>query len=172
MTLPVPHIGTLTPGSSATMNALIDAVNSLPRGVQGFANDPSGTRTIAALTTNYASTCSATFTLTDQRRVKVSVQARFVPNTVTTGRYSIQAGYNSGGSVTIGSVTTLGVFEADYDNPATSGNLGSDSQNVTGHVLLTPGTYTAYGVVQRLNGGDNGDTATGFAVLVEDIGAV
>ena len=174
MTLPVPHVNANSTGSSTTQNAMIDAINSLPRGYVDDARDGTGTVTLATVSTDYACTAAAAVTMspTAQRRYHILVQARFVPGTTNNGRYSVQVGYNSGTSVALGSVTKAGLPVSVFNTPSPqTGNNGSTTEIAMADPLLAAGDWTIYMVVRRENGGDPTDTATDFHVIVHDVGA-
>ena len=175
MTLPVPHVNPNSGGSSSTQNNMIDAINSLPRGYMDDAIDWNTNVTLSTVATDFAGTAASavTFTLTETRRVKITVQARFVPNgaAATHGNYSVQVGYNTGTAINLGSVTKSALRALIDINSTQTGDNGSSAQVAWSVPLLTAGTYTVYAVARREQGGDPADYATGWHTLVEDIGA-
>lgn len=151
--------------TSALMKSNItDAINVLPRGFIGSSNS-TGTVTLNAIA-DFGGLATLTFVLNSQRRVRIAVVAGFAPAGATTARYRVRAGYNTGGSQTIGSFVQVG---QPSDQPNTTANPCSGQTE--GDVLLAAGTYTAYAIVRRSNGGAATDTATNFYTIVEDLGA-
>jgi hypothetical protein len=158
--------------SAADLNAIIDAINGLPRGYINTVIDGTTVVTLNGGVLNAkAGGAHNTFTLTERRRITIWVVARFVPGTTTVGRYQIQAGVNPGSSVDLSSVQLAGARQPLQIQPTTGGDPDSVSGNAYGTIALDPGQYTAYGVVQRLVGGDNSDTASTFQTTLGDEGA-
>ena len=143
-----------------------DPINLLPRPFYGEGNSTSSV-TLSS-TADFAGLGAVTFTLSVQRRVKITTMATFIPATAVQAGYRVQSAYNTGSSAVIGSVVKIGQQCAVDDGDATTRNR---SGVAVGTVLLTAGTYTAYGAVARPAGGAATDTATNFYVLVEDLGA-
>lgn len=157
-------------GAPAVQANLIDPANALPRGYAGSGNSGSVV-TLATAGTGFAGAFTQTVVLTETRRYKCTVQARYQLGTTTGGRATVQAAYNSGSSASPGSATVIGAQFHVFNNSATTGINGADSGLSVGDVLLTPGTYTFYALVTRQNGGSATDAASSFYVLAEDIAA-
>jgi hypothetical protein len=101
--------------------------------------------------------------------VGIKVSSRYQTGTATAGRMRVQAGFNAGNTVAIGSVTKVGIDGSIRCD--TAGLNGSQSAVSFGDVLLNPGTYVAYPVVTRA-AGDPSDFASAFNILVADLGNV
>lgn len=167
-----------TVATKAQLDQLVTAVNAQPRGYINDARDSTGNVTLATVATDYASTASSAVTFTvdasdTHRRFEITAQARFVPATVAHGNYSVQVAFVSGGSVTLTGATKAGVAALIDLNSTQTGDNGSTSQVAFACPLLAAGTWTAFVVVRREQGGSGSpaDYATGFHVAVYDIGS-
>lgn len=144
-------------------------LNQLMAGTaKGMIGETSSASTVTLSTTNaFAGLAVVTFTLATQRRVKISVLARYSPAGATNARYQTQAGYNTGSSAAIGSFVGVGQVHDLVNTIATNASgIGF------GTALLAAGTYTAYASVKRITNGSATDTAGNpFYTLVEDIGS-
>lgn len=148
---------------AAKLNSLRAAV---PFGFIGEDND-TGNVTLSTVT-DLLGLAVFTFVLPTQRRVRVVAQSSFAPNAASaTARYRLRTGYNSGATAVIGSFVQVG---QPFDMPDTSANPGSAVAE--GTALLAAGTYTAYGVVRRSNGGAATDVANNHYVAVYDVGGI
>lgn len=172
MTLPLSSPFTsLTKVTKAQLDQVVAGVNACTFPYYGE-NISGSTVPLTTAATNVAGAASVTFTLTQQRRVKITVEASYRLGTTTGGQMRMLPGYNSGSSVVIGSATTIGVTGYCRNDSATTGINGANGSTTFGTVLLPAGTYTAYAVVQRAVGGSASDVAASFYTLVEDVGAV
>jgi hypothetical protein len=164
MTLPLSSpFTTNTVVTKAQLDALVASINALPR---GYINETQSNTAVTLATfggATFASPNKVTFTLTDTRRVRIYGQARYAPSG-STGRMSLQAGYNTGSSIALGSVVLVG-------QPGSTGGGATASVTSEGSVLLTPGTYTAYAAVGRVSTGTATDVADTWDVAVYDEGA-
>lgn len=151
-----------TPGTASWAQQVSDS------GYRDEQNNAAGSVTLATAGLEYPASASSTFTLTRTRRVKITVVARYQAASAA-GRMIVYAGYNAGSTPVIGSVVKVGPW---VSVPATAGTVGSGSGMAVGTVLLNPGTYTAYPVVNRAFGGAAGDFAGSSWVLVEDVAAL
>ena len=129
----------------------------------------SSTSTTLSTTSAFASTAYFTFTLSITTRVRIYFVSQFVMNGGTNGVYVVQAAYNSGSSPSIGSATTVPGVATTCSLAATALRASATSE---GTALLTAGTYTAYGSVQRLSGGGVTDIAGNNYVNVISLGNV
>jgi hypothetical protein len=156
--------GTLV--NKAQLDVLVNAINA---NSNFYGQQTSSTAVTLSTNAAFAGSASVTVTLTEQRRIKVDVQAIFVMASGTNGRYLLYAGYNTGGSVTIGAVTGIG-YALPQVIAATA--QSSSGWGQCGTVLLAAGTYTFYPVVQRSSGGSATDTAVNHQIIVYDMGNV
>lgn len=129
----------------------------------------SSTDVVLATTAVFAGNAAVTFTLTERRRIKISIVNNFTLASGTNGAYNAQVGYNSGASAVIGSVNLIG-YPA-YGGIAATTAPSPASANTWAVVALNAGTYTAYAAVQRASGGGTSDAWTSGRVLVEDLGS-
>ena len=165
MTLPL--TSPFTSGSIVTkaqLDALVNSINALAR---GLINETSAGAAVTLSTTGtaaFASSSKITFTLTATRRVRIVVSCRFAPSG-STGRFNIEPGYNSGGSINLGSATFVG---QPNSVAATSTTQASAQSEAT--ALLTAGTWTAFAGVGRISGGTATDQADTFYIAVYDEG--
>src|SRR4051812_36482611 len=127
--------------------------------------------TLTALTTDFAGAASVTFTLASTRRVRIDTWAAYRLQSATGGRMTLMCAYNTGSSVVLGSAVQLGINQGIANFTGTTGITGQSSVSNAYSVLLTAGTYTAYGVVQRASGGNAADIAAGFITIVTDMGS-
>ena len=169
--MPIPHAPTGFVNQAALDTAFTTPIHDLaaiaPQGILGEAT--SGSAVTLSTTSSFAGLATVTFTLTATRRVRIMVQASFVPAGTSSVRWTIQPGYNTGVSASIGSVTLVGAsYDVSKDGGGTTGR--SQSASSTGTKLLPAGTYTAYAAIARPVGGSASDTVTNFYILVEDIG--
>lgn len=164
MAIPLPAVG--DKASASWADAVAAAINAPVLGDVST----SAAVTLATAATDVAGTAQVTFTLPVQTRVKISVVCRYLLGSTTAGRAVLQAAYNSGGAAAIGSVVKIGAFASSFNNSAIIGATGASSVTTFATVLLAPGTYTAYGAVQRGSGGSASDTASVFGTLVEAVG--
>src|SRR5438045_6659846 len=85
----------------------INAFNTAAPG--GFLGDANSASNVTLSTTNdFAGLAVVTFTLATQRRIRIDTVAQFAPAGAVAATYTVQSGYNSGSSATIGSVTKIG----------------------------------------------------------------
>lgn len=165
----LPHAPTGFVNQAALDTAFTTPINDLynlvgGNGYIGEANN-TGTVTLNAIA-DFASLATVTFTLSTQTRVRIYASAGYSPTAASaTARYRTRAGYNTGSSVVLGSFVQVG---QPFDMPDTSANPGSAATE--GTALLAAGTYIAYGIVRRSNGGAATDTATNFNVAVYGVG--
>lgn len=147
---------------------IIDRLNLLRLFGRGFINEAySASSVTLSGTTDNAGLARVTFTLASQRRVKISVMATLNPATTSDGHYEVQAAYNTGSTVAIGSVVNVGM----KDSIATGTNLRFRAGKSFGTAVLPAGTYIAYGRELRGSGGATTDVFNEHYVLVEDLGA-
>lgn len=155
-------------GDSATA-AYADAVaNALNVQVLGDTGTVSAGAPTLSTTSAFAGQATVTFTLAVQTRVRVDVIAQF-QGTGTQGRFLVRPGYNTGSSAVIGSVVQIGFF-GSVQTGSVSGGGGDSTSASFGTVLLAPGTYTAYPVVQRASGGTATDVCQSSMTLVTAVG--
>lgn len=158
MAITVPSAG--DQATAAWAASVANAINDMFKG----SNTSTTAKTLSS-TSAFAGNASVTFTLAVETRVRIYVKAEFTPNTAGVATYEVKAGYNSGGSATIGSFNATGI--AGNINYASVRTHTCDAE---GMPLLAAGTYTAYASVRRVSGGDAGDQATGFQVNVIAVG--
>jgi hypothetical protein len=121
--------------------------------INGFrlASATSSTSVTLSTTSAFAGAAAASFTLSVQTRVLITVQVGIVPNT-------------TGSSASIGSFTGVGkAIDLGIEGGTTA---RSDGRITLGDILLDAGTYTAYASIARAVGGDAGDTGNGAYTLV------
>lgn len=172
MTLPL--TSPFTANTVVTKAQLDQLVGSINAGAFGYLDSGTsiGTVTLATVGADVAGLGVATFTLATQRRVLLLAMARYsLGSSPTAGRMTVQVGYNSGSSSSIGSVTKVGTSGHVYNNSGVTGINGSSSAYGFAAVLLAAGTWAAYPVVTRQNGGSNDDVASSFATYALDVGS-
>lgn len=153
-------------GDQATAAWAVSVAAQLNAGGWIGGNTSASTVTLST-TSAFAGLGSKTFTLTEQRRVRIYVNVEYDPATAVIATYQTIAGYNSGSSAVIGSFTQAGMpFSINY------ATVRPFNGAVEGTVLLAAGTYTAYASVKRVSGGTATDTAGPFQVDVYDVGSV
>ena len=130
-------------------------------------NENTTTLLMAAASTNYiVPSVSVTFTLTVQRRVRIVCAARMDAASGATSAMQFQCAYVAGSSATLTGATLLGNASMGSTNVA-SGLFARMREEHT--VLLAAGTYTAFGVASRVNGGAS-DVLRGGYCAVYDAG--
>jgi hypothetical protein len=173
MTLPLTNPFTTGAVVTKTMlDSLVNSTNATAFGYLGF-NQSTSTVTLATVATDFAGLGPVTFTLASQRRVLILTMAAYRLATVNAaGRMTCEVGYNSGSSASIGSVSKPGSPGHTYTTSAVQTGVNtSSSAYAFAVVLLAAGTYTAYPVVNRQNGGNGADTASAFGILALDVGS-
>lgn len=166
----LPHAPTGFVNQAALDTAFTTPINDLAAQVSGgYLGDANSGSSIALSTTSdFAGNGSQTFTLSTTRRVLILTIARY-QITSTAGRMTVQSGYNTGTSPSIGSVVKVG--QGSFVTCTVAGINGTQSVPAFGTALLAAGTYTAYPVVTRVNGSTT-DLANTFGTLVLDMGSV
>jgi hypothetical protein len=125
--------------------------------------------TLATAATQFAGSATATITVpTGGRRYRCTVLGNFAMLTGTNGRYTMQAGYNSGSTASIGSFTGVGSARPVF--ATVTGATNSVSNIAIGDVFLTAGTYTFYAAINRTTGGGATDVGGTFQTFLDDVG--
>src|SRR4051812_3040621 len=152
----IPHSPTGFVNQASLDNAFTVPINDLAAaaslGEYGRATS-STTVTLATIGADVAGSASVTFTLASTRRVRIDTWAAYRLNTAVGGRMTLMCAYNTGASVVLGSAVQLGINQGLANFTGTSGISGQSAISNAYSVLLTAGTYTAYGVVQRQSNG-------------------
>lgn len=145
---------------------------------QGYIGEARSTSSLifTSVATNFAGLAPVTFTLNYQRRIKLTVECKYVPGTTVQGRCAMWPAINGGSSTSAspsisndtGNVCSM---IANSGGSGVAGVNGSVSGSRCGTYLLPAGTYTAYGMFNVFFGGSTSDAMTNFHTLVEDVGA-
>lgn len=152
--------------NKAQLDQVVTALNTSAFGIES--ETVTGSTITLSTTSRFAAGATATFVLTATSRIKITTSAQYVPATTTSGRCTVQSGYNTGSSVVIGSFVGVGQAIAVIS----SSTLGPTGTVAVGTVVLAAGTYIAYPGVTRVSGGSATDTTNTPYVLVEHIGVV
>lgn len=168
--MPLPHAPTGFVNQAALDAAFTTPINDLWTAVSGgyLGDANSGASITLSTTSDFAGNGGQTFTLSSTRRVLILTIARYQIAS-SAGRMTVQSGYNSGTSPSIGSVMKVG--QGSFVTCTVTGLNGTASVPAFGTALLSAGTYTAYPVVTRV-GGSTTDLANTFGTLVLDMGSV
>jgi hypothetical protein len=129
------------------------------------------TVTMAATATNYLVPATAvTFTLSQQRRVRIVGAARMQSGTVV-GNYTARVAYVSGGTATLTGATILGVDGANQVTTPGTGSGSAMKADAEHSAVIAAGTWTAFVVGRRATGGSATDLAALGYCAVYDAGA-
>lgn len=165
-------LGTAATADASTF-ATVTAIDALPKGYMYDANSSTAISWASASGSNSGNVIalSYTFSLSEQRRIKVYGSGRYSCSTAgTDGRMVLGVGYNTGSTGNVSTATFSANFGTVYNSAGITGANGSTTTTVQDTFLLAAGTYTVHISARRQNGGTATDSGSAWYMCVEDVG--